>query len=474
MSSYKITDKSLNPKRVFILQKSEMDKRLDPQFYKEEYKEILSKIKSKDYKRLGEIVKFSSESWNQKDFFVDTFPYIEISEINTISGEIENLNEIEIETAPSRAKMIVRENDIIISTTRPSRGAISLIKKEQDFSIASTGFCVARTIIDSEINRNYLFIVLRQQLILKQLEQRSSGGNYPAITQEELSNVVIPKLEIAKQKEVISIFNKALKEKQKNEAEAAKLISSIDAYLLNELGITLPVQEQNTLKSRMFTTSIKEVSSSRFDPSYHTTYFKELFNSLKDGKYKYTIMKKFAEFQAGYAFKSSDYLLEESSCLLITIKNIRQNQIDIKNTTFLPNDFYNTYEEFQIKKDDLLIAMTGATIGKVGIYEHDEKSLLNQRNGIIKPININSIYLMSILNLNIYQKIIIKNSNGGAQPNISETDIMKIFIPVPPLEKQIEIANHISQIRQQAQALKDKTNIALQQANQEIENLLLN
>jgi restriction endonuclease S subunit len=473
MSSYTFTNNKLDKNKVFILQKSEIEKRFDPQFYKQEYKTLLSKIKSKSFKRLGDIVKFSNETWNQKDFFENTFPYIEISEINTLSGEIENISETEIGEAASRAKMIVRKNDIIISTTRPNRGAIALIKPSQDFSIASTGFSIIRNLKDTEINRDYLFTVLRQQLVLKQFEQRSSGGNYPAITQEELSNVLIPKLSSENQKKIISIFQKTLLEKQQNEAEAEKLLASIDTYLLKQLGITLPTQEENTLKSRMFTTSLKELSSSRFDPNYHTKYYKELFKSFEDAKYEYSTIIKYADFKSGYAFKSTDYL-EDSNCLLITIKNIRQNQIDINNTTYLPEDFYDIYEDFQIKKNDLLIAMTGATIGKVGIYDHEEKSLLNQRNGIIKPTNINSIYLMSLLNLNVFQSIILRNSNGGAQPNISETDIMKIKIPVPPIEKQIEIANHITGIRKQAQSLKDKATLALQQANVEIEKLLLN
>jgi restriction endonuclease S subunit len=118
--------------------------------------------------------------------------------------------------------------------------------------------------------------------------------------------------------------------------------------------------------------------------------------------------------------------------------------------------------------------MTGATIGKVGIYNHTNNSLLNQRNGIIKPDNINSIYLMSLLNLSILQKLILRNSNGGAQPNISETDIMRISIPVPPLEKQKEIAEHITGIRQQAQQLKDQTKELLKKASEEIEEILLN
>ncbi|MDP2208300.1 MAG: restriction endonuclease subunit S [Bacteroidota bacterium] len=61
----------------------------------------------------------------------------------------------------------------------------------------------------------------------------------------------------------------------------------------------------------------------------------------------------------------------------------------------------------------------------------------------------------------------------GAQPNISETDIMKIFIPVPTLAKQKEIADHIMAIKQQAQKLKDKSKKALAQASKEIECILI-
>lgn len=60
--------------RVFILQISEVEKRWDPKFYAKEYKDNLDKIKRNKYRRLGDVVKFSSETWNQKDFFNGTFP----------------------------------------------------------------------------------------------------------------------------------------------------------------------------------------------------------------------------------------------------------------------------------------------------------------------------------------------------------------------------------------------------------------
>lgn len=140
---------------------------------------------------------------------------------------------------------------------------------------------------------------------------------------------------------------------------------------------------------------------------------------------------------------------------------------------FLPNDYYETYERFQIKENDLLIAMTGATIGKVGIYEDVQNALLNQRNGIIRSNDVNTYFIMNLLNTNIYQKIIIRNSVGGAQPNISETDIMQIRIPLPPIEKQNEIAKYIRQIRETAKQLQQEAQQELENAKKEVEKMIL-
>ena len=117
--------------------------------------------------------------------------------------------------------------------------------------------------------------------------------------------------------------------------------------------------------------------------------------------------------------------------------------------------------------------MTGATIGKVGIFENDTKALLNQRNGIIRSDEMDTYFLMNLLNTSIYQKLILKNSVGGAQPNISETAITNLPIPLPPIEKQNEIAAHISQIRAQAKQLQADAAQVLDSAKAEIERMIL-
>lgn len=475
MSTYNLTNQKLNPNRIFILQKSEIDKRFDPQFYKQEYKTLLSKIKSKSHKRLGDIVKFSNETWNQKDFFETTFPYIEISEINTLSGEIENISETEIAEAASRAKMIVRENDIIISTTRPSRGAIALIKPTQDFSIASTGFCVIRNLKDVEINREYLFTVLRQQLVLKQFEQRSSGGNYPAITQEELSNVLIPKLDIEDQEKIIAIFQKTLQEKQQNEAEAQKLLASIDTYLLQQLNITLPTAKPNTLKSRMFISNFKDISGNRFDPHFNKIFFNEVFSSFKNSKYPILQIKDVLEnIKTGTTpHQKLDPYCDTEAIVFLRNTNLKKYQIDLSLTKYVKQEFSNllTYSA----KDEVIMCIAG-TVGLSAKNTNENPISINQNVSALKFYDekINPDFATYWFNTDIFIHLTKRACSVATIYYLNNDNLKTLPIPMPPLEKQIEIANHISAIRQEAQTLKDKSKLALQLANEEIEQLLIN
>lgn len=352
-SKYKLSS-TVNPNKVFLIKSGELEGRLDPQFYKQEYKDNLNKIKRVNHKRLGDIVKFSSETWNQKDFFTDTFPYIEISEIDTMSGEIQNISNIEIENAASRARMIVRTGDIIVSTTRPNRGAIALIKKEQDLAIASTGFCIIRNITSEEVNRQYLFAILRQQIILKQFEQRSSGGNYPAITQDELSNVTIPLPSIDKQNQIIKVFNECFEQKRQNEAQAEKLLASIDDYLLKELGITLPKQSENTLKSRMFVTKFSKVSGNRFDCYYYLT--EDIERKINKGKYEaVSFSSVILSLINGFDFR--DY--KEVGTPYIKVANVRKGEFDFSKIQYIDWDTTEIDKAIQLKKGNILLTRKG-------------------------------------------------------------------------------------------------------------------
>ena len=88
-------------------------------------------------------------------------------------------------------------------------------------------------------------------------------------------------------------------------------------------------------------------------------------------------LKDICEINGGYAFKSGDYKSE--GIPIIRIGDISNNKVTITNTTAYIDDDIKKYEKFIINKGDILIALSGATTGKFGIYEYEKSSLLNQR-----------------------------------------------------------------------------------------------
>jgi len=204
-------------------------KRIDPEYHNPFYTHRISEIQKLKHDILGNIVEFSTESWKQKEFFDTVFPYIEISGVKLKENTYETID-VPVNEAPSRAKMIVRNGDIIVSTTRPHRGAIAtIVCPDTQVQIASTGFCVLRDLKRDDVLKEYLQWILLDDYVLLQMLQRSSGGNYPAISGDELKNIVIPIPDVDIQRRICGEARKrkthayTLRQEAKKEWEQAKV-----------------------------------------------------------------------------------------------------------------------------------------------------------------------------------------------------------------------------------------------------------
>ncbi|MCC6298475.1 MAG: restriction endonuclease subunit S [Anaerolineales bacterium] len=217
-----------NKQPIFALKFGKMGKsRIDPSFHHPDFGRMIESLQPVQVERLGNVVEFSSEIWKPADEKKPTFRYIEISAIDTQTGEA-SAEEMFVSEAPSRARMVVKQGDILVSLTRPHRGAIALLDKDFDNCIASTGFAVLRKIKRDGVLPEYLWAILRNPVCLRQMLQRSSGGNYPAITEEELRQIIVPIPNLATQKKVVSEFHsrqtqaRALRAEAEREWQSAK------------------------------------------------------------------------------------------------------------------------------------------------------------------------------------------------------------------------------------------------------------
>ncbi|HAV5325833.1 TPA: restriction endonuclease subunit S [Acinetobacter baumannii] len=162
--------------------------------------------------------------------------------------------------------------------------------------------------------------------------------------------------------------------------------------------------------------------------------------------------------QSGYAFKSKDFQ-DSGNFGVIKIKNISGNIIDIEKTDFVSDDVgLATAQRFYVLSGQVLIAMTGAEIGKLGLVpKTSKKLLLNQRVGLLKPNFEGAEYLAYLhLKSEFGQDYIENSATGSAQPNISGSLIEAC--PFPKLENSF-----LQQCGQQVQVYYSKVKENLKQ-----------
>ncbi len=152
-----------------------------------------------------------------------------------------------------------------------------------------------------------------------------------------------------------------------------------------------------------------------------------------------------ARVRSGFAFKSSD--MGTCGAPIIKIKNICPPTVDINNCERVPERVIASIpgiERYELKHGDILIAMTGATVGKVGRFPKvEERYFLNQRVGKVYLVEDNSAdyrYLYYVLSQDAYVRAMFGVADGSAQANISGGQIERLEIPLPELSDQRAIA----------------------------------
>ena len=253
-----------------------------------------------------------------------------------------------------------------------------------DINITPVDICLGRGVCSiREKNNNQTFLYYLMKYMKPIIVNKESGTVFGSINSNDINNleVCIPKS----------------KETQK---KIAKMLSAFDdkIELNNKINENLEQQAQAVFKEKI----INQCNN-------------------RNGK-----IGDYCSVKSGFAFKSTWW--QDKGIKVIKIKNINDDNIDIKNCSFVNKDKIPFAKEFVVKGGDLLIAMTGATIGKFAVVPKTNETLLvNQRVGKFflgeEPIN-NLPFLYCTLKEKDITTEIINKGQGSAQANISGNDIM--------------------------------------------------
>lgn len=132
--------------------------------------------------RIGDVATVNPDSIG-RSFPYDKIFYVDISSVGT--GIAEKPQEMGLKDAPSRAKRLVKDGDIILSTVRPNRRSFLYIKSPKENLVVSTGFAVIRP---QKVNSRFLYYVISNQSFTDYLTRHAKGSAYPAIDAETIEN----------------------------------------------------------------------------------------------------------------------------------------------------------------------------------------------------------------------------------------------------------------------------------------------
>lgn len=335
------------------------------------------------YMPVGEVCSSISDTYREKKNMVTL-----INTSDVLEGRVLNHERVLNSNLKGQFKKTFQRDDILYSEIRPQNRRFAYVDFSPIDYIASTKLMVIRAKKDV-VSPKYLYYFLKNSSTVAELQllAETRSGTFPQITFSEVANLTIPVPSLAVQ-EVIVQTMQCLEDK-----------------------ITCNEQINDNLLEQALTLYATQFSSL------------ELNGCIGD----------YCSVKSGFAFKSSWWT--NCGVRVIKIGSINQDNLNLLECSYVDEDKVDKAKDFVVKAGDLLIAMTGATIGKFAMVPYSSEVLLvNQRVGKFflgnNPVEKLPFIYCTLKQPEVYGEV-VNRGQGSAQPNISASDIMSIPCVIP-------------------------------------------
>lgn len=371
-----------------------------------------------------------------------------------------------------KPKARLSAGDVLLAVkgaTIASNKCVAII--EEDPGEAVVNGSVFRMQFKNTVRSKYAAIVLDLPLMKRQMQLglvANNGVDY--LDKTLIHSLVFPVPSPRVQREVVSIYEKAVTTYKTARADAEKMLSGIDDYLLAELGIDLPPEPENTIANRIFTAQHRDLSGWRFDPdmavySRHTRTSRFPLSKLK---VHLLAPPQYGANERGVARLSKDV---PRYVRITDVNEYGELSGGLGVAAELAEDRY------LLTPGDLLFARSGNTVGKTYLHlgSGDEQHLFA---GYMIRFRLNTAtllpeYAFAYTLCSAYKEWCSAVQRAAGQPNINAEEYKSLLIPVPPIDKQAEIAARVFEIREQAKQFRQQAEEELETAKRRIEAMLL-
>jgi type I restriction enzyme S subunit len=361
--------------------------------------------------------------------------YVDIGSVSAVEG-ISKTEKVVFGKSPSRARRIVRDGDVIVSTVRTYLEAIAPITNPPENMIVSTGFAVIRP--NSKLDKGFAAYCLRAKGFIREVVARSVGISYPAINATELVGISVPYLPYEEQQKIANFLNH----------ETAKIDTLITKQ---EKLIELLKEKRQAVISLAVTKGISSINGTQCPmKDSGVEWLGEVPEHWEVSKFGY-ISK---VVRGGSPRPAGDpTLFNGDYSPWVTVAEItKDDEIYLTKTeTFLTKKGSIQCRVFSA--GTLLLSNSGATLGVPSILSINA----NANDGVVgfENLKIDSEYAyfyLSSLTDGLRERI----KQGSGQPNLN-TDIVKdLSIPLPPSDEIEQLVAFIHKMRSHYTKLESK------------------
>lgn len=456
----------IDKNKIFIVNRSEVEGRLDPKMalYNKKVLHALYPMVKLKHLLLEKPQYGANEAGIIRENNIQP-RYIRITDIDE-NGLI-SANELGVTVAYVEEKYILNENDILIARSGATVGK-AYIHKELPYTCLYAGYLLRFIVNPNKILPDYLFAYTQLNSYKEWISAIQRPSAQPNINAEEYQSLEIPLPDLDKQREIVEYINEAYRKKQEKDREAKQLLDNIDDCLLKELGITIP-DVNNDINNRMFVINKKDLIG-RYTPSIYKNAI-----SLKSELYNNILLSHVAYINPHTKFPQTG---QEMNISFVPMESVNETYAEIENYKNCTIDDSKGFTRFQ--EGDLLWAKITPCMenGKSSIAQ-------NLTNGygcgstefhVIRPKN-NSImveFIHSILHMKLVRETAKLYFGGSAgQQRVTSDFLENMNVPLPLIDKQREIVNCISTMRNKAKRLQEEGKVILENAKRDVERMII-
>lgn len=336
------------------------------------------------------------------------FSYVDVSGVSNTSLAITEATELLGKDAPSRARRVISEGDVIFATIRPTLRRIAVVPSNLDGQVCSTGYFVFQP--KDELYNRYLYYFLQSDHFMDEMEKLQTGASYPAVNDTQVKSTEISYPSIPEQKRIVAILDQAFADIDKARA----------------------LTEQNLKNAR----------------ELFESYLQQLFSQRGEG-WEVSKLAKVTDV-IDSLHKTPKY--SDKGYPMVRVTDVRSGPLDLSNTKRVSQEVYEEFsKKYKAKIGDIVFSRVGS-YGRSSIVTTEEPFCLGQNTVFLSP-SFNGYYFYYFLNSRYARDQIDKLVAGTTQPTVSLKSIKAIEVPIPPEYEQIEIVKKLDEFHKEVSQL---------------------